>query len=60
MSDFWKYCRAKEQLEEVHRFLKELELERIENDILNVHKFDCLYEVYRRLKNIVEEYENGQ
>ena len=45
--------RNKEMLDDLQKTIKELELKRIENDLLNTNKYADLYEVcYRLLKTL--------
>ena len=41
--------RNMEMLKDLKKTIKEFELKRIENDLLNRHKYTDLYEVYYRL-----------
>ena len=41
--------RNKEMLEDIQKTIKEFELKRIENDLLNIDKYADLYEVCYRL-----------
>ena len=41
--------RNMQMLEDLEKTIKELEIERIENDLLNRYKHDDLYEVYQKL-----------
>ena len=38
-----------QMLEDLEKTIKEFEVKRIENDLLNANKYDDLYEVYYRL-----------
>ena len=38
-----------QMLEDLEKTIKELEMKRIENDLLNTDKYTALYEVYYRL-----------
>ena len=45
--------RNKEMLDDLQKIIKELELKRIENDLLNTNKYADLYEVcYRLLESL--------
>ena len=45
--------RNKEMLDDLQKTIKELELKRIENDLLNIDKYADLYEVcYRLLESL--------
>ena len=45
--------RNKEMLEDIQKTIKEFELKRIENDLLNIDKYADLYEVcYRLLESL--------
>ena len=45
--------RNKEMLDDLQKTIKELELKRIENDLLNTNKYADLYEVcYRLLESL--------
>ena len=45
--------RNKEMLEDLQKTIKEFEIKRIENDLLNIDKYADLYEVcYRLLENL--------
>ena len=45
--------RNKEMLDDLQKTIKELELKRIENDLLNTNKYADLYEVcYKLLKSL--------
>ena len=45
--------RNKEMLEDLQKTIKEFELKRIENDLLNIDKYADLYEVcYRLLESL--------
>ena len=50
--------RNKEMLEDLKKTIKELEMKRIENDLLNRYKYTDLYEVYYKLLEGVR-YERG-
>ena len=50
--------RNKEMLEDLKKTIKELEMKRIENDLLNATKYTDLYEVYYKLLEGVR-YERG-
>ena len=41
--------RNMEMLEDLKKTIKELEIKRIENDLLNANKYDGLYKVYYKL-----------
>ena len=41
--------RNKEILDDLQKTIKELEIKRIENDLLNTNKYSDLYEVYSKL-----------
>ena len=41
--------RNMQMLEDLEKTIKELEMKRIENDLLNANKYTDLYEVYYRL-----------
>ena len=41
--------RDMEMLKDLKKTIKEFELERIENDLLNANKYDGLYKVYYKL-----------
>ena len=41
--------RNMQMLEDLEKTIKEFELKRIENDLLNANKHDDLYEVYHKL-----------
>ena len=41
--------RNKEILDDLQKTIKELELKRIENDLLNTNKYADLYKVYHKL-----------
>ena len=45
--------RNKEMLEDLQKTIKELEMKRIENDLLNTNKYADLYEIcYRLLESL--------
>ena len=45
--------RNKEMLEDLQKIIKEFEIKRIENDLLNIDKYADLYEVcYRLLESL--------
>lgn len=46
MGEYYKWIEYKNDL---HKFIRELEERRIEEDLLNHNKYDCLYEVYYRV-----------
>ena len=50
--------RNMQMLEDLEKTIKEFELKRIENDLLNANKYDDLYEVYYKLLEGVR-YERG-
>ena len=50
--------RNMQMLEDLEKTIKELEIERIENDLLNATKYTDLYEVYYKLLEGVR-YERG-
>ena len=50
--------RNMQMLEDLEKTIKEFELKRIENDLLNRHKYTDLYEVYYKLLEGVR-YERG-
>ena len=50
--------RNMEMLEDLEKTIKEFELKRIKNDLLNANKHDDLYEVYHKLLEGVK-YERG-
>ena len=50
--------RNMEMLEDLEKTIKEFELKRIENDLLNANKYADLYEVYSKLLEGVR-YERG-
>ena len=50
--------RNMQMLEDLEKTIKELEIERIENDLLNTNKYADLYEVYSKLLEGVR-YERG-
>ena len=50
--------RNMEMLEDLEKTIKELEIKRIENDLLNRYKYTDLYEVYYKLLEGVR-YERG-
>ena len=50
--------RNMEMLEDLEKTIKELEMKRIENDLLNRYKYTDLYEVYYKLLEGVR-YERG-
>ena len=41
--------RNMQMLEDLEKTIKELEIKRIENDLLNSNKYDDLYKVYHKL-----------
>lgn len=45
------YIKNLERLAGLEREIKYFELDRIENDIRNVHKLDPLYDIYIKLKS---------
>ena len=47
-----------QMLEDLEKTIKEFEIKRIENDLLNANKYDDLYEVYYKLLEGVR-YERG-
>ena len=47
-----------QMLEDLKKTIKEFELKRIENDLLNANKYDDLYKVYHKLLEGVR-YERG-
>ena len=48
-------ARIMELIENQQKLIKELELERIDNDLLNVDKYEEEYKVLYRLQNRLEE-----
>ena len=44
-----KYCKLMEQRNDLVKFIKEKELERIETDIFNLSKLALLYEILERI-----------
>ena len=50
--------RNMQMLEDLEKTIKELEMKRIENDLLNANKYADLYEVYSKLLEGVR-YERG-
>ena len=50
--------RNMQMLEDLEKTIKEFELKRIENDLLNANKYDDLYKVYHKLLEGVG-YERG-
>ena len=50
--------RNMQMLEDLEKTIKEFELKRIENDLLNTNKYSDLYEVYSKLLEGVR-YERG-
>lgn len=44
-----EYYKLMEYKNDLYKFIKELEERRIEEDLLNYNKYDCLYEVYHRI-----------
>ena len=47
--------RDMEMLEDLEKTIKELEMKRIGNDLLNTDKYDDLYEVYYKLLGVVDD-----
>ena len=50
--------RNMQMLDDLQKSIKEFEIKRIENDLLNANKYDDLYEVYYKLLEGVR-YERG-
>ena len=50
--------RNMQMLEDLKKTIKEFEIKRIENDLLNANKYDDLYKVYHKLLEGVK-YERG-
>ncbi|MGN1033253.1 MAG: hypothetical protein ACI4PU_07285 [Intestinibacter sp.] len=46
-----KYIKDMEMLEALKKEIKSFEKDRVQNDLLNSHKFDDLYEVYYKLQD---------
>ena len=47
--------RNMQMLEDLEKTIKEFELKRIENDLLNRYKYDDLYEIYYKLVGVVDD-----
>lgn len=47
--------RNMQMLEDLEKTIKELEIKRIENDLLNRYKYDDLYEIYYKLVGVVDD-----
>ena len=47
--------RNMQMLEDMEKTIKELEMKRIENDLLNTDKYTDLYKVYYRLLGVVDD-----
>ena len=47
--------RNMQMLEDLEKTIKELEMKRIENDLLNTDKYTDLYKVYYRLLGVVDD-----
>ena len=47
--------RNMEMLEDLEKTIKEFEIKRIENDLLNRYKYTDLYEVYYKLLGVVDD-----
>ena len=47
--------RNMQMLEDLEKTIKELEMKRIENDLLNANKYSDLYEVYYKLLGGLDE-----
>ena len=47
--------RNMQMLEDLKKTIKEFELKRIENDLLNRYKYDDLYEIYYKLVGVVDD-----
>ena len=47
--------RNMQMLEDLKKTIKELEIKRIENDLLNRYKYDDLYEIYYKLVGVVDD-----
>lgn len=52
-----KYCKLIEQRNDLVKFIKEKELERIETDIFNLSKVALLYEILERIDMAILEEE---
>ena len=50
--------RNMQMLEDLEKTIKELEMKRIENDLLNANKYDDLYKIYYKLLEGIR-YERG-
>lgn len=44
-----EYYKLMEYKNDLYKFIRELECKRVEEDLLNHNKYDCLYEVYHRV-----------
>ena len=53
--DFFMKIKIQEQLDNQIELLKDLEKDRIDNDLLNVDKYIEEYKVLERLKSLLEE-----
>ena len=47
--------RNMQMLDDLEKTIKELEMKRIENDLLNANKYTDLYKVYYRLLGVVDD-----
>ena len=47
--------RNMQMLEDLKKTIKEFEIKRIENDLLNRYKYDDLYEIYYKLVGVVDD-----
>ena len=47
--------RNMQMLEDLTKTIKEFEIKRIENDLLNRYKYDDLYEIYYKLVGVVDD-----
>ena len=47
--------RNMQMLEDLEKTIKEFEIKRIENDLLNRYKYDDLYEIYYKLVGVVDD-----
>lgn len=48
------YYKWIEERDGLFRFIRELEINRLDEDLTNVHKLDCLYEVYRNICDAID------
>lgn len=53
MGTYYKWI---EERDDLFRFIRELEIKRTDKDLTNVHKLDCLYEVYRNICNAIDSF----